>query len=283
MSFPLTTNSLSPTLAQLHARSLASQQPSQIEPDPEVTSPPPEQQYPPTSEPQIPPSEPQPNPPPEQPIHSPSEPQPNPQPEQTTPSPSSIPTPPISVATITPILNLDNTIPPSPSSQASASEPETAFPTLEEAIYVFVESSIEKIKDAGIRLQACLAKEAEEQAKNEAEEKDRLEEEQRIREAEEKDVVDVAAAAETEAKEKADAKEAARFAVEEAAKAKADALTQGEQSNSGFSPLVLKTLEELQKEQQVVQARLDHQDSVNTNIKNMLTQLLQRMPLLRNP
>ncbi|XP_050919020.1 uncharacterized protein LOC127136515 [Lathyrus oleraceus] len=313
-----------PTLAQLHTRALASQQPSQTEPEPEVTSPPPEQQYPPTYEPQTPPSEPQPNPPPEQPIHSPSEPQLNPQPKQTTPSPSAIPTPPTSVATITPILNLDNTNPPSPSSPTFASEPESAFPTLEEAINVFAESSVEKIKsltinsainddpsavrihwnrviswmtseafklkglskqvrndfirDAGFRLQALLDIEVEEQAKKEVEEKARLEEEKRIREAEEK-----AAAAEAEAKAKTDAKEATRIAAEEAAKARADALTQGEQSNSGFAPLVLKTLGELQKEQQVVRAKLDHQDSVNTNIQNMLPQLLQRMPPPRNP
>ncbi|XP_050908495.1 flocculation protein FLO11-like [Lathyrus oleraceus] len=64
-----------PTLAQFHARALASQQPSQTIPEPEVTSLPPEQQNPTTSEqPQTPPPAQQPNPPPEQPIHSPSEP-----------------------------------------------------------------------------------------------------------------------------------------------------------------------------------------------------------------
>lgn len=109
---------------------------------------------------------------------------------------------------------------------------------------------------------------------------------QRIRKAEEKAVAKDAAAtaaAEAEAKAKDNAEEAAHITTEEAAKARADALTQGEQSTSGFSPLVLKTLEELQKEQQVVRARLDHQDSVNTNIQNMLTQLLQRMPQPPNP
>ncbi|XP_050909285.1 eukaryotic translation initiation factor 4 gamma-like [Lathyrus oleraceus] len=137
------------------------------------------------------------------------------------------------------------------------------------------------IRDTGIRLQARLAREVEEKARNEAEEKDRLEEEQRIREAEEKVAAEVdvaAAAAEAGAKGKADAEEAARIATEEAAKARADALT-----HFGFAPLVLKTLEELQKEQQVVRARLDHQDSVNTNIQNLLTQLLQRMPPPPNP
>ncbi|XP_050909276.1 eukaryotic translation initiation factor 4 gamma-like [Lathyrus oleraceus] len=129
-------------------------------------------------------------------------------------------------------------------------------------------------------------REAEEQARKEAEDKARREEEQRIKEAEEKAAAEVAATAaavEAEAKAKAKAKEVARIAAEEAAKAKADALTQGEHSKSRFVPLVLKTLEELQKEQQVVHARLDQQDSVNNNIQNMLSQLLQRMPLPPNP
>ncbi|XP_050920071.1 uncharacterized protein LOC127137676 [Lathyrus oleraceus] len=113
------------------------------------------------------------------------------------------------------------------------------------------------IRDAGIRLQDCLAREAKEQARKEPEEKARLEEEQRIKEAEEKAVAE-AAAAEAEAKAKAEAEEVARVTVEVAAKARVDALTQGEQSNSGFAPIVLKTLEESQKEQQVVRVRLDH-------------------------
>ncbi|XP_050909633.1 eukaryotic translation initiation factor 4 gamma-like [Lathyrus oleraceus] len=114
---------------------------------------------------------------------------------------------------------------------------------------------------AGVRLQARLVREAKEKAKKEAEEKARLEEEQRIREAEEKAAVEVVAtvaAAEAEANAKAKVEEAARIAAEEAAKASADALTQGEQSKSGFAPLLLKTLEELQKEQQVVRASCTH-------------------------
>ncbi|XP_050885302.1 eukaryotic translation initiation factor 4 gamma-like [Lathyrus oleraceus] len=142
------------------------------------------------------------------------------------------------------------------------------------------------IRDAGIRLQDRLAREAEEKARKEAEEKARLEEEQIIREVEEKDIVEAAAivaTVEAEAKAKTEAEEAACIAAEETAKANADTLTQGEQSNSDFSPLVLKTLEELQKEQQVIRVRLHHQDSVNTNIQNLLTQLFQRMPLPPNP
>ncbi|XP_050895316.1 uncharacterized protein LOC127101934 [Lathyrus oleraceus] len=251
----------SPTLAQLQARALASQQPSQPEPEPKVTFPPPEQQNPPPSDQaQTPTPEQQTNPPPEQPVPSPSEHQPNIQPEQTTPPPSDIPPPPTSDAIITPTHDPADTNPTPPSSPASNSEPETSFPTLEEAITLFAESSVEKIKDAGIRLQARLAREDEEKARKEAEEKARLEEEQRIREAEEKANAEAVVA-----------EEVARIAAEEVAKASADALTRGEQSNSGFSPLVLKTLEELQKEQQVVRARLDHQDSVNTNIQNLLT------------
>ncbi|XP_050909033.1 eukaryotic translation initiation factor 4 gamma-like [Lathyrus oleraceus] len=138
------------------------------------------------------------------------------------------------------------------------------------------------LQDAGIRLKARLAREAKEKAKKEVEEKALLEKEQRIREAEEKAAVETASAAtatvEAEAKAKAEAEEASHIAVEEASKARDDALTQVEKSNYGFAPLVLKTLEELQKEQQVVRARLDQQDSVNMNIQNMLTQLPQRMP-----
>ncbi|XP_050889659.1 eukaryotic translation initiation factor 4 gamma-like [Lathyrus oleraceus] len=133
------------------------------------------------------------------------------------------------------------------------------------------------IRDAGERLQARMVREAEEKAIREAEEKARLEEEQRVREAAEK----VAVAA--EAKAKADTEEAAHIDAEEAAKASNDAMAQGEQSNSDFSPLVLKTLEELQKEQQIVRVRMDRQDSVNNNIQNLLTQLLQRMPPPPNP
>jgi hypothetical protein len=101
------------------------------------------------------------------------------------------------------------------------------------------------VRDAGVKLQARLVREAEEKARREAEEKARLEEEKRIREAAKKTVD----AAEAEAKAKAEVEEAARIIVEEVAKASADALTQGDKSNSGFTPLVLKTLEELQKEQ----------------------------------
>ncbi|XP_050878852.1 uncharacterized protein LOC127082668 [Lathyrus oleraceus] len=138
------------------------------------------------------------------------------------------------------------------------------------------------IREAGERLRACLAREVEERSRREYKEKARLEEELRVREDAEK-AADEAAAAEAEAKAKADAEEAIRIAAEEAAKARNDALTQGEQSHFDFSSLVLKTLEELQKEQQIVRARLDQQDSVNSNIQNLLTQLLQRMPLPPNP
>ncbi|XP_050884429.1 uncharacterized protein LOC127087565 [Lathyrus oleraceus] len=90
-------------------------------------------------------------------------------------------------------------------------------------------------------------------------------------EATEKAVAEATATAEVKAKAKVDAEEAARIAAEEASKDRDDALTQGEQSQSDFAPLVLKTLEELQKEQQVVRARLDQQDFVNFNIQNLLT------------
>ncbi|XP_050896144.1 proline-rich receptor-like protein kinase PERK10 [Lathyrus oleraceus] len=262
----------SPTLAQLQARALASQQPSHSEPEPEVTSPPPEHPNPTTPE-QTPPLA-------QQPIHSEPQPtqpssEPHPEPEQTTQSPSNIPPPITFAASITPTLNLSAPNSPSPPSPASAIEPKTTFLTLEKAIPVFAE-------DADIGLQESLAREAEEQARKEAKEKARQEELQRIREAEAKAAA-AAAAAKAEAKAKADAEETGRIDEEVAAKANADALTQGEHSNSGFVPLVLKTLEELQKEQQLVRARLDQQDSVNINIQNMLSQPLQRMPPPPNP
>ncbi|XP_050919373.1 uncharacterized protein LOC127136906 [Lathyrus oleraceus] len=281
----------SPTLAQLHARALASQQ--QLEP--EANTPPPEQlTQPPSEQPQ--------NPPPEQPTTPPFE---------TTIVP---PIEKIITPTSQPPAGTTQTPPTSPSPN---SKPENTSP-LEEATSLFAESSVEKIRslsensginddpsavrihwnrvircmtygafklkslseqvrndfirEAGERLQARLVREVEEKARREAEEKARLEEEQWVREAVEKAVV--AATVEAEAKAKADTEEAAYIAAEEAAKARTDALAQGEQSNFGFAPLVLKTLEELQKEQQIVRARLDHQDSVNNNIQNLLTQLL---------
>ena len=129
------------------------------------------------------------------------------------------------------------------------------------------------IRDAEARLQERLAREAEEEARREAEERARQEELQRVREAEAKALADAAAAAEAEAKAAAEAE--AKAAEEQ------NALTQGESST--FAPLVLKTLEELQKEQKEVRARLDQQDTVNANIQNLLTQLLQRMPPPPNP
>ncbi|XP_050888822.1 eukaryotic translation initiation factor 4 gamma-like [Lathyrus oleraceus] len=219
---------------------------------------------------------------------------------------------------------------PTPSSHISpTSEPEPTFPTLDETVALFAESSVDKIRslsensrisddpsvvrihwnrviiwmtfeafklkglseqvrndfirEAGERLQDRLAREAEERESREAEEKARLKEEEREREAAEKASVEAAAAAEAEAKAKADVEKASHIATKEAAKARDDALTQGEQSHSDLDPLVLNTLEELQKEQQIVRARLDQQDSVNSNIQNILTQLLQRMPPPPNP
>ncbi|XP_050897605.1 classical arabinogalactan protein 9-like [Lathyrus oleraceus] len=128
----------SPTLAQLQARALASQQPPQREP--EVTSPPPEQHTnQPSEQPQTSLSE--------QPTTSPSEHQPSPPPEQTTPPPSDIPPLPISKDIIIPTQNPADTNPTPPSSPSSNPEPETAFPILEEAITLFAESLVEKIKD----------------------------------------------------------------------------------------------------------------------------------------
>ncbi|XP_050876746.1 uncharacterized protein LOC127080469 [Lathyrus oleraceus] len=279
--------SKSPPPPSRPAHTLASQQ----QPEPEAnTHTPPEQPIPPPSkQPQI--------PTPEQPTTTPSEQPPTPPLEQQTTPPSETPIVPpfkhITIPTSQPPADTTQTPPESPSPN---SKPEPIFPTLEEAISLFVESSVEKIKplsensgisgdpsavrihwnkvircmtseafklkslseqvrndfirEAGERLQARLFREAEEKARREGEEKARVEEEQMVREATKK-VAAKAAAAEAEAKVKADAEEAAHIAVEEAAKASNDALAQGEQSNSDFPPLVLKTLEELQKEQQI--------------------------------
>lgn len=113
------------------------------------------------------------------------------------------------------------------------------------------------IREAGERLQARLAREAEEKSRREAEEKAHLKEEQRVREAAENEV---------DAEAKVDVEEAAHIVAEEATKESNDALAQGEPSHSDFSPLVMKTLEELQKEQQIARAILDQQYSVNNNI-----------------
>lgn len=101
------------------------------------------------------------------------------------------------------------------------------------------------IREVEERLEARLAREVEEKARQKAEEKARLKaKEQERKEAEEKVIVE-AAAAECGAKAKADPEEATRIAAEEAAKEKEVVLTQGKSSNSDVSQLVLKTLEEL--------------------------------------
>ncbi|XP_050919325.1 flocculation protein FLO11-like [Lathyrus oleraceus] len=103
-----------------------------------------------------------------------------------------------------------------------------------------------------------------------------------IKEIEEK-FADEATATEAKAKVKVDAEEATRIAAEEAAKSTEVALTRGESSTSDIASLVLHTLEELQKEQQLIRSRLDKQDSVISNIQNLLTQLLHRMSPPPNP
>ncbi|XP_050919527.1 vegetative cell wall protein gp1-like [Lathyrus oleraceus] len=102
----------------------------------EATTPPPEQQNPPPSEqPQTPPSEQPQIPPPEQPANTPSE-QPTTPPSEKVIIPTS-PTP----------ADTAQTPPTSPSPNP---EPEPAFPTLEEAITLFVESLVEKIKSLSV-------------------------------------------------------------------------------------------------------------------------------------
>ncbi|XP_050897276.1 vegetative cell wall protein gp1-like [Lathyrus oleraceus] len=125
------------TLAQLQARALATQQKS----EPEANIPPPHEQ------PTTPPSE-QPTPPPfEQPTPPPS--------EQPTTPPSKQPiTPPSETPIVTPFENIiiPTSEPPTetthtpPASPSPTPEPEPTFPTLEEAITLFVESLVEKIR-----------------------------------------------------------------------------------------------------------------------------------------
>lgn len=97
------------------------------------------------------------------------------------------------------------------------------------------------IREAEEWPEARLAREVEEKVRLEAEEKTRKEVEDKVA-AEDVDV-------EAEAEAKVDVEEATHIAAEESAKAKDIALTQGESSASDLAPLVLKTLEELQKEQ----------------------------------
>ncbi|XP_050890931.1 eukaryotic translation initiation factor 4 gamma-like [Lathyrus oleraceus] len=268
----------SPTLAQLQTHALASQQPTQSIPEPEVTSSPTEEPNTTTSDPL-----------PSETIHA-----------ETQPPNSNIPPPNTFAEPQTPTLNLSP-----PTSPPLASEPENTLPTLEEAITVFAEASVDKVKsltinsgisddpsavrthwnsviswmtfeafklkglsmqvrndfirDAEIRLQQRLAREAEERARKEAEEKAKQEELQRIKEAEAKALADVVVAAEAEAQAKAAAEAEARLDEESTTRVEQDALTQGESFT--FVPLVLMTLEELQKEQQEVRARLDQQDT----------------------
>lgn len=122
------------------------------------------------------------------------------------------------------------------------------------------------IREAEERLEACLVKEAEEKALKEAKEKRLKVEEQARKEAEEKAVAEAATAVEAGTKAKVNGEEAAHVAAEEASKTTGVALTQSESSNSDLALLVLKTVEELQKEQQIVKARLNRQDSVNSSI-----------------
>ncbi|XP_050889103.1 extensin-like [Lathyrus oleraceus] len=198
------------TLAQLQTRALASQQPTQLTPNPEVTSLPIEQPNPTTSDPQ-----------PSETPHA-----------KTHPNNSDTHPPNTSAEPQTPTLHL---IP--PPSPPPPSEPENTLPTLEEAIMLFVGASIDKVKsltiNSGISDDPSAIKEAEAKALTEA-----------------AAAAEVEAKAAAEAEAKATAKAEARRAEEYANRVAPDALTQGESST--FVPLVLKTLEDLQKEQKEV-------------------------------
>ncbi|XP_050889951.1 uncharacterized protein LOC127095284 [Lathyrus oleraceus] len=136
------------------------------------------------------------------------------------------------------------------------------------------------IRSAKEKLEARLAQEDAEREKREAEE--RANPKAAAREAAEK------ASAEAATREQAEAEatltiEATQKTVEDAEKTTEVALTRGESSASDLAPLVLKTLEELQKEQQLVRTTLNQHDKVNSSIQNLLAQLLQRTPHPLNP
>ncbi|XP_050908798.1 eukaryotic translation initiation factor 4 gamma-like [Lathyrus oleraceus] len=191
---PETINPPSPTLAQLQANVLSNQTPYV----PETSMP------------------------------SPSEPQ--------TVSPSELPTEPTSETHTT-----QTSDPPTETTPTSlepinpASEPEPTFPTLEEWMTseVFKLNGLSQqvrndyIREAEERLEAHLAREAEEKAHQEAKEKARLEVEEKARKEAKEKVATEAVAAEVESKPKAGAEEAARIAAEESAMEKEVALTQG--------------------------------------------------------
>ncbi|XP_050895424.1 uncharacterized protein LOC127102047 [Lathyrus oleraceus] len=121
----------------------------------------------------------------------------------------------------------------------------------------------EYIRGAKERLEARLAQKAAERATKDAE--DRSAAEATDKKKAEKAAGEAEAKAKVEA-EAALAAEPARKDAEDAEKANEVALTRGESLASDLAPLVLKTLEELQKEQQLVRAKLDQQDQVNSSI-----------------
>ncbi|XP_050897719.1 uncharacterized protein LOC127104582 [Lathyrus oleraceus] len=144
--------------------------------------------------------------------------------------------------------------PSEPTSQPS--EPDLTLPTIDEAFAKFSENSASRLR--------------------------KLSDESRINDNPSEAVAEAAAkeetekaVAEAEAREKAEAEatlaaEAARKAAKDADKASEVALTQGESSTSDLAPLFLKTLEDLQKEQQLVRSILNQQDQVNSSIHNLL-------------
>ncbi|XP_050889658.1 extensin-like [Lathyrus oleraceus] len=127
----------SPILAQLQAHALATQQ--QPEPEANIRSPFEQQLTPPSERPSTPPSEQQPpTPPPAQPPTPPLE-QPT-----TTPSETLVVPPSENIIIPTSEPPADTTHTP-PASSSPTPEPEPTVPTLEEAISLFAESSVEKI------------------------------------------------------------------------------------------------------------------------------------------
>ncbi|XP_050876674.1 uncharacterized protein LOC127080398 [Lathyrus oleraceus] len=132
------------------------------------------------------------------------------------------------------------------------------------------------IRGAGERLEVSLAQEVEERARKEAEERAKIEVEERARIEVEDKVFAEAATVETEAKAKVGGEEVAHIAVEEVGKTSEVSLTLCESSTSDLAPLLLKTLEELQKEQQL---DISKQGKLNQYLRNKQINLRNPVPL----
>lgn len=148
-----------------------------------------------------------------------------------------------------------------------------------------VEGLSEQVRNDFIRgvekkLEVWLTQEVVEKAEREAAEKATAE--AAAREAAEKVTVEAATRAKAEV-EAVMVVEASQKTVEVVEKTNEVALTQGESSTTDIAHLIIKIMEELQKEHQLVRVKLDKQDQVNSGIQSLLTEFFQKMPPTPNP